>query len=81
MKILLNFLLLQIFSSCLTLITAQWCVTFKSVLKSRIQWNDGQRIVSKSTFFGGIKYKYEPYRYSTIQVKKNTKGKRNKNVD
>ncbi|XP_065356858.1 cell death abnormality protein 1-like [Calliphora vicina] len=67
MKIIVNIFLLQLLCNSLTLITAQWCIIYRPVNKTRVQWNNGQRMVSKRNFFSAIKYKYEPYVYSTVQ--------------
>lgn len=69
MKCWKNVFLLQIFFNGLIVITAQYCISFKPMMKTRVQWNNGQRLISKRNFFGVIKYKYEPYVYSTMQVK------------
>ncbi|XP_061397105.1 protein draper-like [Musca vetustissima] len=46
---------------------AQWCTDKKYVSKTRIQWNNGERLTTKLGWLGNIKYKYEPYVYSSMQ--------------
>ncbi|XP_073821261.1 uncharacterized protein [Musca autumnalis] len=47
--------------------SAQLCTQRNYVTKTRIQWNNGERLTTKRGWLGNTKYKYEPYMYSTTQ--------------
>ena len=68
MNILLKIFLLQLVYNCPSFVWAQWCTDRRMVFKTRAQANYGQRLVTKRNFFGGLTHKYEPYRYTTLQV-------------
>ena len=60
--------LLQLLFNCATVTKARWCTDRRMIYKTRAQVNYGQRLITKLNSFGDLTRKYEPYRYTTVQV-------------
>lgn len=54
----------------ITMSKAQWCVEKKRVAKTRLQWNEGERFITKRDFFLRTKLKRVPYVFTSKEVSK-----------